>query len=420
LTTETIARMVLLCIVAAAALGARRPARATDLSALDAIVEKGIADQRYPGAVLLVKQRGKTLYARAFGRHTYDPTSPPTRMDTIFDLASCSKVVGGTPAALLMVEDGKLRLDEPVAAHWPEFASNGKQDVTLRDLLTHVSGLKAYESFGVVEKARRPEESHVRALYRHYAALPPAYPPRSKVLYSCLNLQSAAALVQSVAGEPLEEMLRRRVWNPLGMKDTTYRPSGRRLTRCAPIATGPDGRPVRGKVHDPLAAYHGSDTLCPGNAGLFSTAGDLARYAEMILGDGERRRRRVLRPESVRLMTSVQTPPGVTTLRSVGWGVYDRPPFAGPGTVDEKRRTIGHTGYTGTWMWLDPGSGALIILLTNRVLPSPATNGGEGRSIDAIRAAIARVVVARLAAPRAAHGTRARVMSNPAARNRSY
>jgi CubicO group peptidase (beta-lactamase class C family) len=320
------------------------------------------------------------------------------RMDTIFDLASCSKVAGGTPAALLMVEDGKLKLDEPVAARWPEFGANGKQDVTLRDLLTHVSGLKAYESLATVEKSRRPDESHVQALYRHYAALPLAYPPRSKMLYSCLNLQTVAALVQSVADEPLEEMLRRRIWNPLGMKDTTYRPSGRKLARCAPTAVGPDGQPVRGKVHDPLAAYHGWETLCPGNAGLYSTAGDLSRYAEMILGEGRRRGRRVLEPGSVRLMTSVQTPPGVTTLRSVGWGVYDKPPFAGPGPVEEQRRTIGHTGYTGTWMWLDPGSQAYVILLTNRVFPSPATNGGEGRSIDRIRASVARTVVAYLAA----------------------
>lgn len=396
LSPEAVARALVLCALAALVFAAQRPARAADLRALDAIIEKGIAEQRFPGAVLLVRQRGRTLYSRAFGRHTYDPESPPMRMDTIFDLASCTKVAAGTPAALLMVEEGKLNLDEPVAVRWPDFAANGKREVTLRDLLTHVSGLKAYESFATVEKGRRPEETHAQALYRRYAALPMAYPHRSKVVYSCLNLQSVAALVQSVAGETLEDMLRGRIWAPLGMKDTTYRPTGRRLARCAPTAIGNDGAPVRGIVHDPLAAYHGSETLCPGNAGLFSTAGDLARYAEMILGDGVRRGRRVLRPESIRLMTSVQTPPGVTTLRSVGWGVYDKPPFTQPGPWDEARRTIGHTGYTGTWMWLEPGSGACIILLTNRVFPSPATRGGEGPSIDGIRAAVAREVLALL------------------------
>lgn len=376
-----------------------------ELAALDAIVERGMAEQRYPGAVLLVGRHGNVRYARAFGRHTYEPSSPPMRMNTVFDMASCTKVAAGTPAALLLAEDGKLDLDKPVGAYWPEFAAHGKQDVTLRDLLTHVSGLKAYENYTVVENARQPGETHAEALYRHYAALPLTYKPRSKVLYSCLNLQCAGYVVQRVAGESLEDFLRKRLWRPLGMRDTTFRPPTSMLERCAPTAVSDDGQPVRGKVHDPLAAYHGTESVCPANAGLFSTAGDLARYVQMLLGRGRWRGRQILSPASVALMTSVQTPARVKTLRSIGWAVYGDSPFVGPIQKDATQRTVGHTGYTGTWIWLDPSTRSYIIFLTNRVFPSPATNGNEGPSIDGVRADIARVVVQALAADSQASGS---------------
>jgi CubicO group peptidase (beta-lactamase class C family) len=368
------------------------------LDALDAIVQRGIQEQRYPGGVLVVGRGSRTLYARAFGRHTYDEKSPAMRLDTVFDMASVSKVAGGTPALLAIMEEGKLSLDDPVALHLFNFGSKGKEAVTIRDLLTHVSGLKAYENYQTVEKSRQPGESHAQALYRHYAALPLAYPPRTKMVYSCLNLQTAAAVVQNVAGEPLEEILRRRVWRPLGMKDTTYRPGAAQIRRCAPTGIGPDGAPIRGKVHDPLALYHGSETLCPGNAGLFSTAGDLERYVRMILSDGVWRGKRIFQPETIRLMTTVYTPPDVKPPRSIGWAVYAEGPYAMPEPREPTRRTIGHTGYTGTWLWLDPTSRTYIIFLTNRVFPSPAFKGGEGGSIDGIRADIARTVIGALAA----------------------
>lgn len=363
---------------------------------LGAIVQRGIGEQRYPGAVLIVGRGHRTLYARAFGRHTYDPDSPAMRMDTIFDMASVSKVAGGTPAFLALMEDGALGLDDPVSRYLIGFSVKGKEVVTMRDLLTHVSGLKAYESYAVVERGRRPGESHADALYRHYAALPLSYVPRTKMVYSCLNLQTVAAVVQRTSGETLEDILRRRVWKPLGMRDTTYRPGARQIPRCAPTGIAPDGTPIRGIVHDPLARYHGSESLCPGNAGLFSTAGDLSRYCRMILDDGVWLGQRIYRPETIRLMTTACTPPGVKPLRSVGWGVYAEPPHVGPIQTDPARRTIGHTGYTGTWLWLDPMTRTYIVFLTNRVYPSPAFKGGEGGSIDAIRADIVREVVKRL------------------------
>lgn len=373
---------------------------ALDLSDLDRIVVSGIEERRYPGAVLMVAMSGRVVYHRAFGHQTYDPESPPVRLNTVFDMASCTKVAAGTPAALCLVEDGKLDLSKPVATWWPEFAANGKQGVTLADLLSHVSGLKAYENYKVVEEQRRPGEKPYEALYRHYAAMPLSYTPRTKMVYSCLNLQCVAAVVQKVSGESLEDLLRRRVWEPLGMSDTTFRPRGRVLARCAPTAVDEGGKPVRGRVHDPLAAYHGSDSLCPGNAGLFSTASDLSRYVQMILGEGVWRGRRIFRPETVRLMTTVATPAAVKPPRSIGWAVYTDAPFVPEWPVEETRRTVGHTGYTGTWIWVHPPSRSYILFLTNRVFPSPATGGGEGPSIDGIRAEIARVVTAQLGSRR--------------------
>ncbi len=387
-------------MIEAGATGATHSAapQVRNLKELDGIVRRGLEERRYPGAVLIVGRGYRTMYARAFGRHTYDEGSPPMRMDTIFDLASVSKVAGGTPAALTLVEDGTLRLDDRVQDHLFGFGVKGKHDVTMRDLLTHVSGLKAYESYQVVERTRQPGESHADALYRHYAGLPLAYAPRTKMVYSCLDLQTTAAIVQRLAGQPLEELLRRKIWRKLGMRDTTYRPGGAQIRRCAPTAIGPDGGPVRGIVHDPLARYHGSDAYCPGNAGLYSTAGDLERYVRMILNDGQWRGVRVFRPDTVRLMTTVQTPEGVRPARSIGWAVYNEPPYQAHAQTDPTRRTIGHTGYTGTWLWLDPTSRVYIIFLTNRVFPSPSFNGGEGGSIDGIRADIARAVIGALIA----------------------
>lgn len=363
--------------------------------ALDDIVHRGIEEQRYPGAVLVVAVGGKVHYRKAFGRYTYETSSPQVRLDTVFDMASVTKVIAGTPAALCLVEDGKLELDKPARSYWPEFGANGKAEITLRDLLTHVSGLKAYENYEIVERKRWPNEPAHDALYRHYASLPLSYTPRTKMVYSCLNLQCVAAVVQKVEGEPLEELLRRRVWGPLGMRDTTYRPMGRFLDRCAPTTVDGAGRPVRGRVHDPLAAYHGSDSWCPGNAGVFSTAGDLSRFAEMILNGGQRRGRRVFKQETVQLMTTAATPAGVAPRRTVGWGVYDEAPFVPLAEPGSRTEAIGHTGYTGTWLWIHPATRSYIIFLTNRVFPSPAS-GGEGASIDNIRAEIARIVTSHI------------------------
>jgi CubicO group peptidase (beta-lactamase class C family) len=365
------------------------------LAALDSIVQQGLSDQRYPGAVLIVGHKGKRVWQRAYGRHTYAPDSPPVTLDTIYDLASLTKVVATTPAALLLAEEGRLDLNERVARYAPAFAVNGKEQVTVADLLTHVSGLKAYETWSVVDKKRPPDQEPAEALRAHYAGLPASYVPRTKVVYSCLNMQMLAGILEENAAMPLEELLRARLWGPLGMRDTTYRPSDKQRTRCAPSFSDAEGRPVRGVVHDPLARYHGAAKACPGNAGLFSTAPDLAAYAEAILNNGRHRGRQVLRPESVAQMLTRKTPDEISTPRTIGWAVYGEPPWQ-PGPRPLDRCTIGHTGYTGTWIWIDHASKTYIVFLSNRTYPSPATGGKEGGSIDSIRKRICAAVVESL------------------------
>lgn len=360
---------------------------------IDRIIGKGLAEQRYPGAVVLVGCGDATLYQRAYGRHTYEPESAAMAMDTLFDLASITKVVGTTPAALLMVHDGLVKLDDPVAAYVPGFEANGKGEVTLRDLMAHMSGLKAYETWSVVEHERSGRETPAQALWRHYAALKLSYRPRTRVTYSCLNMQTLAAALQLKSGRSLEEILREQVWQPLGMRDTTYRPTPAQAARCAPVELTPEGRAVQALVHDPLARYHGSATVCPGNAGLFSTAPDLARYVRLWLNGGALEGKSILDPALVREATSIQSPAAAASLRGLGWDIYNpRGTFAGPGNEGTDNLVFGHTGYTGTFIWVDKHTRRFVILLTNRVFPSPATGGGEGKSIELVRRDVVKVV----------------------------
>lgn len=370
-----------------------QPIETPELKAVDKLVVEGMESRQYPGAVLVIGRPGEVLWAKAYGRFTYDISSPGMKLDTLFDMASISKVMGTTTAAMLLMEQGRLKPEDRVASVLPSFSAKGKEGITLRDLLTHVSGLKAYEDRTKVEKQRQPGETHADALQRDYAELPLAYPTGTKHVYSCLNLQVMARVTETVLGRRMEDELKAKVWDRLGMSDTRYVLTREQISRTAPTMAKPDGTPISGETHDPLANYHGAEDHCPGNAGLFSNAPDMVRYAEMILGGGERKGVRIYKPETVALMTSVQTPPSISDLRGLGWDIYQTPPWCTTINSSDGRRVIGHTGYTGTWLWIDQHSRTYIIFLTNRVFPSPATNGGEGKDITPIRRGIADVVL---------------------------
>jgi CubicO group peptidase (beta-lactamase class C family) len=303
----------------------------------------------YPGASLAIGRGSHIVLEEGFG---YTGTGPwdgevdPDR--TVYDLASLSKVVGTTTAVMLLVEDGKMRLDDPVAAYVPEFSGAMKSSVTIRHLLTHTSGLPA----GADVWGRTPEEALVRA-----ESVPLVRAPGERVEYSDIGFVVLFAAAERAAGEPLYRLLDRRVFGPLGMRSTTYLP-GEGCALCAPTSR-PRGDAYRGRVHDPIARQLGG---LAGNAGLFSTAHDLARFAAMLASGGELDGVRVLRASTIRDFTRRQ--PG-TGSRALGWDT----PSGGSGGASGLRMSwsaFGHTGYTGTSLWVDPERGTWVVLLANR------------------------------------------------------
>jgi serine-type D-Ala-D-Ala carboxypeptidase len=362
------------------------------------VVEAGLEGRAYPGAVVVVGQVGRVIWAKAYGTTSYGEGAREMALDAVFDLASVTKVVATATAALLLVEDGVLDLDGRVGELVEGFGEGGKGDVRVRDLLVHGSGLKAYESRGVVEAMRREGESPADALLRAYAALRPSYEAGWGQRYSCLNFQVLSRAIEGAAGVRMEELLRVRVYGPLGMRDTGYRLGKEQRERAVPTARRPDGTDLVGSVHDPLADYHGIEDHSPGNAGLFSTAGDLARYCEMWLGGGQRGGRRVFSPSTLHLAASEQTPPGVGDRRGLGWDIYEAEGYA---TALNRRAgdyVIGHAGFTGTLVWMDLRSRTYLIFLSNRTYPYEGEMGeGEERmGIGTVRRRLAEAVLRAL------------------------
>ena len=295
-------------------------------SPLDRIVPSILAEDRIPGAVVVAGGPGGPAYRKAFGE---------AKLGTVFDLASLTKVVATTTAAMLLVEEGKLALADPVSRWLPDFAG---RDITIEELLAHRSGLPAYLTPG--------GDSGPEVILPKVAQLK----ERKVFRYSCLNMIALARVVEEIAGAPLSELCRARIFAPLGMADTGFAPSA---SRCA--RTAADVAP--GTVHDPLARAYGNAAHRPGNAGLFSTGDDLARFCEALLAG------RILKPATLRRIFA----PDADT-RGLGWDVFDDPPYA-PG--------VGHTGFTGTLIWMDPSTGRYLIVLSNRTL--------NGESVDVRR-----------------------------------
>lgn len=344
------------------------------LDRIGAEVMLAVARGDTPGAVVAVGGRDAQLVA-AYGNRSLDPDVPMTP-DTLFDLASVSKVVGTATTTMLLFEDGKLTPEMRVAERFPAFAQQGKGEVTVEDLLTHRSGLQAYEQPAKAE-ANRGGRSQADALMDHIAGLKPIYERGSNIEYSCLNFLTLARVNELTAGRSQESMLRERIWGPLGMNDTTYLPTDEQRARVAPVFRHqPDGH-VMGSVHDPLAYYHGSsDENCSGNAGLFSTASDLGAYCRMILNEGEYEgSRRLLTPHTVNLMTSLHAElparkgkdgnPPETLRRGWGWMIFHDAPYTHPAAPEGS--FFGHMGYTGTMLWLDKNTGRFVVVLTNGV-----------------------------------------------------
>lgn len=357
--------LFLVVVLTAAALGREATAAAAGLrperlTEMDAAIQEAIAEKRCPGGVLRV-EHGDAVYHRAYGKRALVPAEEPMTEDTIFDAASLTKVVATTPAIMLLVERGKLGLDDPVAKYIPEFAAHGKEHVTIRQLLTHTSGLRPDISL-------KPDWSGYDEALRLCCQEKLIAAPGERVIYSDTGMILLGEIVRRVSGQPLDVFARREIFHPLGMRDTQFNPPAALRSRIAPTEVE-DGVPVRGVVHDPRARRMGG---VAGHAGLFVTAADLARYARMLLNLGELDGARIFRPDTVRLMTSVQTPPTVSARRGLGWDIDSS--YSGPRGELFPLGSFGHTGWTGTSLWIDPFSRTFVIFLSNRNHPTEAGN----------------------------------------------
>ncbi len=359
---------------AEAVVDAKRPVAATRLGAVDAIIQQAIHERQIPGAVLVVGHNGQVIYRRAYGDRALEPRRETMTLDTIFDLASLTKVIATTTAVMQLVEQGKVRLNDPVAKYLPEFSQNGKEDITVRQLLTHYSGLDPDLDLRTAWEGKE-------TAYRMAFAERPEDAPGSKFSYSDVDFIVLGALVERVSGEGLDEYAARHIFARLKMMHTRFVPPVAWRAKIAPTQYDENEHMLRGVVHDPTARRMGG---VAGQAGLFSTGDDLAKFAQALLNGGGG----ILSAQSVEKMTRPEQPPSAPVLRGFGWDI-DSPFSSNRGDLLPVGG-YGHTGFTGTSMWIDPTTETYIILLTNAVHPR-----GKGNAI-ALRSKVATAVAAAL------------------------
>ncbi len=319
---------------------------------LDLILQNAVAKQQIPGVVCIVGHNGEVIYRKAWGFRAVNPILEPMTVDTVFDMASLTKVMATTGSIMRLVQLGQIKLNDPVAKYIPDFAQNGKEDVTIRQLLTHYSGLRA-------DLDLRPTWSGMEEGYRRANAEKLINPPGSTFLYSDINFIVLGELVQKVSGITLNQYAETFIFGPLGMNTTRFLPPLSLLARTAPTQVNEKtGEVLRAVVHDPTARAMGG---VAGHAGLFSTADDTAKFAQAMLNGGSP----VWSKGIVEKMTTPQQPPNLTVVRGLGWDI-DSPFSSNRGDLLPVG-SYGHTGFTGTSLWIDPTTNSYIVLLTNAV-----------------------------------------------------
>ncbi len=393
LFTVCVACLLIGVLAYAPAAGAQTPARRSRpaassrfdlprLARIPALVEAAVARKELPGAVVAVGTESGVAWQASIGQRALQPAPEKMTADTIFDAASLTKVVATTTAIMMLVEQGKLRLTDRVALHIPGFERYGKRDITIRHLMTHTSGLRPDLEFN-------PEWNGYDTAISKATDEVPVAGLDERVIYSDINYFLLGHIVGVVSGEPLDEFTRKHVFIPLGMKDTMFKPPAslaRRIApteKCLPISypCGQDGGTwLRGVVHDPTARR--MDNVA-GHAGLFTTAADLARFARMLLNGGQLEGVRILSPLTVARMTSPSTPPGQRNVRGLGWDINSG--FSANKGDLTPTLSFGHTGFTGTSLWVDPGTRTFVVFLSNRVHPD-----GKG-DVTALRAKVANI-----------------------------
>lgn len=335
-----------------------------DFAALDSIVEDGVRRQVYPGAVVVIGRRDSILHARGYGRLTWSASSPaPSPDSTLWDIASMTKVVGTASTALRLADRGTLELEAPVRRYLPQFTGGGREAVTVRMLLDHTSGLRSYAQLFRLTPSR---EAALAMVLRE----PVRRTPGDSAVYSDLNAILLGLVLERAGGHPLDELVVQEVVTPLGLEQTMYRPPRSMHARAAPTGVF-RGTPMRGQVNDPNAAHLGG---VAGHAGLFSTGSDLARFAQAWLAEGLTPAGQWVASETVQRFL---TPSPGSGTRLLGWDTRDS-------TLSEKGelsvfgelvsgKAYGHTGWTGTELWIDPVNDLFLVFLTNRAFDPRST-----------------------------------------------
>jgi CubicO group peptidase (beta-lactamase class C family) len=318
---------------------------------VDAILSEALASRAFPGAVIAIGRGNGIVHLRALGRVSWETGSPAVQANTIYDLASVTKLAATTTAALVLFDEGRLDLDAPISKYLSAFAKYGEDKARVRDLLAHSAGLPAWEP---LYKEIRGQEAYLARI----AQMEPEYEPGTRSLYSDLGMIVLGGVIERVTGEGLDSWTAKHVFGPLRMADTLFRPGRELRARIAPTSECPwRGRVIHGEVRDENAYAMGG---VAGHAGLFSTAPDLARLAEMLLGGGVRSGRRLVRAETVARFTRASDVPG--SMRTLGAEIARGDPWAG---TLWSARAYGHTGLTGTALWVDPVNDVFLVLLSN-------------------------------------------------------
>jgi serine-type D-Ala-D-Ala carboxypeptidase len=334
------------------------------LDRIDAAVQVAIGRKELPGAVVLVLHDNAVVYRKSFGQRSILPIATLMDPAVVFDMASLTKPIVTATALMLLLEEGKLGVKDRLAEHLPAFRRKETEEITLEHLLLHTSGFIADNPVADFRDGRAKAWERLHSLH-------PLTPPGTKFVYSDVGYMLLGEVVEKISGKSLDEFAQTRIFTPLGMKDSGYRPQGELKSRAAPTEQR-DGNWLQGEVHDPRANLLGG---VAGHAGLFSAADDLAIYARMLLNHGKHDGRAFLRQATVELMTAPREVPGKIEprLRTYGWDMLTSY-SANRGEVFPKGVSFGHTGFTGTSMWLDPQSRTAVIFLSNRVHPDGKGN----------------------------------------------
>lgn len=370
-------RLLVLLIVAASSCGLLAQSASSHGAAfanVDQIMNAAVARGTIPGGVVLVGHDGAVVYRKAFGMRSLEPAKEAMTIDTIFDIASLTKCIATATSVMKLAEQGQIRLNDPVATYLPEFARNGKENITLRQLLTHFSGLTEDLDLKTPWKGRN-------AAFQMAMDEKPIWAPGSRFLYSDINFETLGFVVEKISGSTLDEYAAKNIFEPLAMKDTRFLPPPQWRARIAPTEYDEGHQMLRGTVHDPTARRMGG---VAGHAGLFSTADDLAKYAQDMLTGFH-----VLSALSVEKMSTPQQPPNASSLRGLGWDIDS--PFSSNRGDFFPVGSFGHTGFTGTSIWIDPVTNSYVIVLTNAVHPK-----GSNSAVVSLRSRIASAVAQEL------------------------